>query len=46
MLGGELSLEEAMITEYSMFERLKNSCDFTEGPRAFSEKRTPKWEGE
>ncbi len=45
MLGGELSFEEAMVTEFSMFERLKNSSDFTEGPRAFSEKRMPEWEG-
>lgn len=45
VLGSQLSFEEAMITEFSMFERLKSSADFTEGPRAFSEKRSPKWEG-
>ena len=45
MLGGELSFEDAMVTQFSMFERLKESPDFTEGPRAFSEKRAPKWEG-
>ena len=45
MLGGELSFEEAMVTQFSMFDRLKESGDFTEGPRAFSEKRAPKWEG-
>jgi len=45
MLGGALTFEEAMVTEFSMFERLKESADFTEGPRAFSEKRPPQWEG-
>jgi enoyl-CoA hydratase/carnithine racemase len=45
MLGGGLTFEEAMVTEFSMFERLKESADFTEGPRAFSEKRAPQWEG-
>jgi crotonobetainyl-CoA hydratase len=45
-LGSELTFEEAMVTEFSMFSQLKESNDFIEGPRAFSEKRAPKWEGE
>jgi len=45
VLGSELTFEEAMVTEFSMFTRLKESADFIEGPRAFSEKRAPKWEG-
>jgi enoyl-CoA hydratase/carnithine racemase len=45
VLGSGLTFEDAMFTEFSLFDRLKNSADFTEGPRAFSEKRSPKWEG-
>ncbi|MDP6666412.1 MAG: enoyl-CoA hydratase-related protein [Dehalococcoidia bacterium] len=45
VLGGQLSFEEAMVTEFSMFKRLQESGDFTEGPRAFAEKRAPRWEG-
>lgn len=45
VLGGRLSFEEAMISEFSLFRRLKESNDFTEGPRAFAQKRAPEWEG-
>ncbi len=45
VLGSSLSFEDAMTTEFSLFTRLKESGDFTEGPRAFSEKRAPRWEG-
>lgn len=39
------SLEEAMSTRYESVERLIHSEDFKEGPRAFAEKRTPRWQG-
>lgn len=43
--GSALTLEQAMFTEFSKFEELKASNDFIEGPRAFAEKRAPRWEG-
>jgi len=45
VLGSELPYSEALKSEFSMFTKLKNSHDFTEGPRAFAEKRAPVWEG-
>lgn len=45
VLGADLPFEEAVMTEFSEFVRLKNSKDFVEGPRAFAEKRAPVWEG-
>lgn len=39
------SLEESMAVSYESVKRLLKSEDFVEGPRAFSEKRTPNWTG-
>ncbi|MCX8277069.1 MAG: enoyl-CoA hydratase-related protein [Dehalococcoidia bacterium] len=44
ILGRDEPYWDVLDTEYSMFERLKASNDFTEGPKAFSEKRIPEWE--
>jgi enoyl-CoA hydratase/carnithine racemase len=44
VLGRDEPYWDVLDTEYSMFERLKASNDFIEGPRAFSEKRKPEWE--
>lgn len=44
-LGMETSLEEAMNNEYPEYKVALASKDFIEGPRAFSEKRDPKWTG-
>jgi enoyl-CoA hydratase/carnithine racemase len=43
VLGKDLPYDEALKTEFSMFKKLKNSKDFFEGPKAFSEKREPNW---
>jgi enoyl-CoA hydratase/carnithine racemase len=39
-------LEEAMRACYPAAERMLASADAAEGPRAFSEKRTPRWRGQ
>jgi enoyl-CoA hydratase/carnithine racemase len=44
VLGRDEPYWDVLDTGYSMFERLKASNDFIEGPRAFSEKRKPEWE--
>jgi enoyl-CoA hydratase/carnithine racemase len=31
--------------KYDQVHRLFKSADFVEGPRAFAEKRAPKWQG-
>ncbi|MFE9068521.1 enoyl-CoA-hydratase DpgD [Streptomyces violaceusniger] len=40
-----MSLESAFATRYPWEERRMHSRDAVEGPRAFSEKREPRWEG-
>ena len=37
------TLKDAINTDYSAVEALYKSADFIEGPKAFSEKRTPRW---
>ncbi|MBT5812464.1 MAG: enoyl-CoA hydratase [Rhodospirillaceae bacterium] len=41
----EPSLEQAITTEYPARTALNESEDFIEGPKAFAEKRPPKWKG-
>lgn len=43
--GAHLPYEEAMSRKYSAYEEARASADFIEGPRAFSEKRKPVWQG-
>lgn len=43
-LGSEMSFQQAFETEFPEFLKLKESQDFSEGARAFTEKREPKWE--
>ena len=40
------SIEEAMAQRYDQLHGMLKSKDFVEGPRAFAEKRKPKWTGE
>jgi crotonobetainyl-CoA hydratase len=46
-MGMEVSLETAMIEQrdYPAVKAMAASQDFIEGPKAFSEKRAPKWLG-
>ena len=39
------SIEEAMAHKYDQVSAMFHSADFTEGPRAFAEKRKPSWQG-
>lgn len=39
------SLEEALRARYDAVAELVRSADFVEGPRAFAEKRKPRWSG-
>ncbi len=43
--SAHLSLEQAFATRYAWEERRMYSEDALEGPRAFTEKRTPRWTG-
>ncbi len=43
-IGGlEMSLQDAMTTEFGEMLEWRNSPDLIEGPRAFAEKRKPNW---
>ena len=43
--GADWPLEVAMSRNYTLHQRLWQSADFIEGPRAFAEKRKPVWTG-
>jgi enoyl-CoA hydratase/carnithine racemase len=45
MLGRQMPERDAVAAQFSLFELLRKSPDFLEGPRAFSEKRKPNWVG-
>lgn len=45
MKGLEGGLEPAAATRFPGFQKLMQSEDFIEGPRAFAEKRPPQWKG-
>jgi enoyl-CoA hydratase/carnithine racemase len=44
--GLALPVEQAITRRYSTYEKARSSPDFIEGPRAFAEKRPPRWVGE
>jgi len=46
LTGLNMPLDAALSATYEMHERLAASPDFTEGPRAFAEKRNPVWGGD
>jgi crotonobetainyl-CoA hydratase len=43
--GADWPLEIAMSRNYALHQQLRQSEDFVEGPRAFTEKRKPVWTG-
>ena len=43
-LGGVMSFEEGMKIEYESAVKLADTRDFSEGIRAFLEKREPDWD--
>ena len=44
-MGLHMPLDAAMSASYDEYERAVDSEDFAEGPRAFAEKRPPRWKG-
>lgn len=45
MVGLEIGLTDALMRKYDTEDDMKDSEDWVEGPKAFSEKRTPQWKG-
>ena len=47
MRGLNVALPEAMIAqrEYPAVREMIQSADYVEGPKAFAEKRLPRWQG-
>ncbi len=47
MRGAELPLAQALVEQetWPAFKAMRESADFVEGPKAFSEKRKPNWTG-
>ena len=45
LAGLHLSIDEAMVQDRERLGRLRASADYIEGPRAFVEKRQPRWTG-
>ena len=43
--GLETTLRKAFSTTFPLYEKFRQSHDFIEGPKAFSEKRKPVWKG-
>jgi crotonobetainyl-CoA hydratase len=43
--GAGLAEDDAWLLSEAAFQRIKDSADALEGPRAFAEKRPPKWQG-
>lgn len=43
--GYSMPLDQAMATVFPEEEKMRNSEDIIEGPRAFAEKRPPQWKG-
>ncbi len=45
MKGLDLPLEAAMNNSYYLNQMMRESEDYIEGPKAFAEKREPRWKG-
>jgi enoyl-CoA hydratase/carnithine racemase len=47
MRGAELSIAQALVEQetWPAFKAMRESADFVEGPKAFAEKRKPRWTG-
>ena len=41
----EMSLDQALVSNFPLAEKMEASNDGAEGPKAFAEKRSPVWTG-